>query len=55
VLVSSPLTAGGAAGRDLQANAAGHEVERAGGAVEAASVVVWVLMAARQSALMADQ
>ena len=47
--------AGGAVGHDVQANAAGHEVEGAGGAVEAASVVVGALMAARQSALMAGQ
>ena len=47
--------AGGAVGHDVQANAARHDVEGAGGAVEAASVVVGALMAARQSALMAGQ
>ena len=47
--------AGGAVGHDLQANAARHEVEGAGGAVEAASVVVGALMAARQSPLMAGE
>ena len=41
--------AGGAVGHDVQANAARHEVEGAGGAIEAASVVVGTLMAARQS------
>ena len=41
--------AGGAVGHDLQANAGGHEVEGAGCAVDAASVVVGALMAVRQS------
>ena len=40
--------AGGAVGHDLQANAARHDVEGAGGAVEVESVVVGALMAARQ-------
>ena len=47
--------AGGAVGHDLKANAARHDVEGAGGAVDAASVVVGALMAARQSALMAGE
>ena len=47
--------AGGAVGHDVQANAAGHEVEGAGGAVDAASVVVGTLIAAGHSALMAGE
>ena len=40
--------AGGAVGHDVQANAAGHEVEGAGGTVEAAkSKLLGTLMAAR--------
>jgi hypothetical protein len=42
-------------GHDVQANASGHEVEGAGGAVDVASQVVRALMLARQSALMAGQ
>ena len=47
--------AGGAVGHDVQASAARHEVEGAGGAVGAVSVIVAALMAARQSALMAGK
>ena len=47
--------AGGAVGHDVRANAARHEVEGAGGVVDAASVIVGALMAARQSALMAGK
>jgi hypothetical protein len=47
--------AGGAVGHDVQANAASHEVEGAGGAVDAASVVVGTLTAARHSPLMAGE
>ena len=44
--------AGGAVGHD-QINAASHEGEGAGGAVEAASLVAETLQAARQSPLLA--
>ena len=47
--------AGGAVGHDVQANAALHEVEGAGCAVDAASVVVGTLIAAGPSALMAGK
>ena len=47
--------AGGAVGHDVQANAGGHEVEGAGCAVDAASVVVGALIAAGPSALMAGK
>ena len=53
--VVAARAAGGAVGHDLQANAARHEAEGAGGAVEAVSVVVGALMVARQRALMAGK
>ena len=53
-VVVAAHAAGGAVGHDVQANAAGHEVQRAGGAVESTSVVVEALMAARQSTVTAD-
>jgi hypothetical protein len=47
--------AGGAVGHDVQANAGDHEVEGAGCAVDAASVILGTLIAAGQSALMAGK
>ena len=47
--------AGGAVGHDVQANAGGHEVEGAGCAVDAASVIVGALIVAGQSALMSGK
>ncbi len=54
-VVVAARAAGGAVGHDLQANAARHDVEGAGSAVEAASVFVGALMVARQSPLMVGQ
>ena len=46
--VVAAYAAGGAVGHDVQANAGGHEVEGAGGAVEAAKFkLLGTLMAAR--------
>ena len=53
--VVAARAAGGAVGHDFQANAGGHEVEGAGCAVDAASVVVGALIAAGPSALMAGK
>jgi hypothetical protein len=49
--VVAARSARGAVGHDLHANAARHEAEGAGGTVDAASVVVGALKAARQSPL----